>query len=586
MEAQDTQPSTSSLLRPRIGVFFVILLIAAVPLLPAFFTRLYPATHESFRYEQLTVLFADAIRNGYVYPRWLPDLHGGHGYPTFVFYQPLIFWVSAAVSTLPIGPSYWMYGADYVFFALGAAGAYRLARLFVCRTNALAMSLLFLLTPYTFVNLYIRGDHSELASMLLGPWPLWAMILMKRRFDAGTRFWPIAIAGAVSLAGIIMAHPATALLAAPLFGFICLAQVFATKAQDRKRWAMVSCAVAGLTLAISSPYWFPVWQCAPFVHLDRVAEGYFQPSQHCVPLRELLTNRWTFGVSMGGELQDAMVTPLGLIQLIFAIAGVVAGWRNPWVRAVGIGYLALLALLHPISSRFWALEHNPLQAIQFPWRLLALTATVQMFLAMMLLARFRRPWLGALMVLVAAGWQWQMFRTSPVPNRVGDSKAFVTWTQANEIIDESIRTITSRSQTFAGVNEFDPVWIVLQPAPRGTLPTISSLEPVEYLPEHSKHRIAARVTVAKDTGVRLEQFYFPGWRVEVNGTVIPDDELRAAVTDDGRMIIPIPAGTNELRAWYAGPPLGALRLSFAAIVAAVCVLVLRQNDRMRLPDIA
>jgi hypothetical protein len=564
-------------------VILALLLIAMVPLLPAIFTLNYPANHESFRYEQLTALFARAISHGFLYPRWLPDLAGGHGYPTFVFYQPLVFWVSAAVSALGIGPSKWMYVADYVFFVIGAAGTYRLARLYIDRIASLAVSLLFLLTPYLFVNLYIRGDHSELASSLLGTWVLWAMILAKRRFDARQRFWLVAIVGAIALAMIIMAHPATALIATPTFGFICIAQVLATRSEDRRRWAIVSCAIAALTLAVSSPYWFCVWQCGPFVHLDRIAEGYFQPHLHNVPVGPLLSGHWSFGVSHGGELMDAMATPLGLVQLLMAIAGVIAGWRNPWVRAVGLAYLGLLFLILPLSRGFWAIEHNPLRSIQFPWRLLAVTASVQVFFVVALLARIRQRWLPIVLIAAAAGWQWQMFRTAPVPNRVGDSQAFLTWQQADEILGVNIAGLAGRDQTFAGVNEFDPKWMLVRPVPRGDKPLITSLDPVEYLPGHSEHRIAARIVAQKETGVRLNQFYFPGWHVEVNGAEISDEELRAAATEDGRMLIPVPAGTSEIRAWYAGPPLAMFRLASAIVIAMGSILVLRRNQRVSPP---
>lgn len=42
--------------------------------------------------------FADQIRGGVLYPRWLPDSFDGLGGPAFYFYAPVSFWVDALLS--------------------------------------------------------------------------------------------------------------------------------------------------------------------------------------------------------------------------------------------------------------------------------------------------------------------------------------------------------------------------------------------------------------------------------------------------------------------------------------------------------
>ena len=53
-----------------------------------------PDSHEHLRYPVLTLHFQDAFESGIFYPRWMPDLAGGYGYPTFLFYQPAFFYLS------------------------------------------------------------------------------------------------------------------------------------------------------------------------------------------------------------------------------------------------------------------------------------------------------------------------------------------------------------------------------------------------------------------------------------------------------------------------------------------------------------
>ncbi len=573
--------------RPRAFIALALLVIAIVPLLPVLFSPKYPATHESFRYEELTMLFKDSIAHGHLYPRWLPDLAGGHGYPTFVFYQPLVFYVGSLVSLLPVAASKWMFGVDYVFFVVGVSGAYRLARIDLPHIASLAASGLFILTPYVFVNLNIRADHSELASMMLLPWPLWAMIAMKQRFEARRPLMGVAAVGAVSLALLLCAHPATAMVAVPLLGAICALQCLSIRREARGRWILVSGCVCALALALASPYWLCVWQCRPFVHLDRISQSYFRAELHTVPVSRLLSNTWSFGVSAGSLGQASeMSLPIGSAHLLMAIAGAIIGRRNGWIRAAAVAYVLLILAILPVSAKFWEISSNPLRTIQFPWRLLAVLAPIQLLLILPLLRRFQQAWAPVVIIALVAGWQWQMFRVSPQPHRIDDRLVELSWREADEQIRGEVAALRESTTTFAGMNEFDPMWMRVPPEPRGNRPLITSLDKVEYLSDHSNYLISARITTARESGVLLEQLYFPGWQVEVNGNDIADEELRAATTDDGRMLIPVSAGTSTIRAWYAGPPLGAVRLSLAAMAALGAAGWLWRLDRRKLIDVS
>src|SRR5581483_8741598 len=38
--------------------------------------------------------FRNVFLHGWLYPRWLPELMKGNGYPTFLFYQPALFFLA------------------------------------------------------------------------------------------------------------------------------------------------------------------------------------------------------------------------------------------------------------------------------------------------------------------------------------------------------------------------------------------------------------------------------------------------------------------------------------------------------------
>ena len=51
----------------------------------------FPHTHEAVRYPALLLHFQAALADGVIYPRWLPDLYAGYGYPTLSFISPFSF---------------------------------------------------------------------------------------------------------------------------------------------------------------------------------------------------------------------------------------------------------------------------------------------------------------------------------------------------------------------------------------------------------------------------------------------------------------------------------------------------------------
>ena len=152
---------------PERAIPALLIALSLVPLSPLLVSGTWPVSHEISRYIVLLDGFRDAFLHGILYPRWLPDLFGGYGYPTFCFYQPGFFYAALPFSFLPGYPLVTMYLALLLLFSLGTVGIYKLCAELSGRTVGLLCAALFVLTPYLYVNLYVRGDLSELAAMLL-----------------------------------------------------------------------------------------------------------------------------------------------------------------------------------------------------------------------------------------------------------------------------------------------------------------------------------------------------------------------------------------------------------------------------------
>jgi hypothetical protein len=79
---------------------------------------------------------------------------------------------------------------------------------------------------------------------------------------------------------------------------------------------------------------------------------------------------------------------------------------------------------------------------------------------------------------------------------------------------------------------------------------------LELLPSHSPYHLKVRgITAAKPTTVVIDQFYYPGMRVLVNGRRLNTAEITDRLGNDGRMVVVLPASSNVvLEGYYDGPP--------------------------------
>lgn len=541
----------------------------------------FPKTHESYRYVMLAWHFTDALRDGVLYPRWLPALAGGYGYPTFVFYQPLFFYLAAAVGLVGgVSAAAACLLATWVAVVLGGLGAWLLGRRAggpVDGTAAgLATAALFLVTPYLYVNFYVRGDLSELLAMLLTPYPVAGMLAVRDRVraDEPVPLWlPVGLGGALAL--VVACHPATALIfttLAGLFGLGLLADARGAARQQLARW-YASAAVLGLSL--SAPYWATVFAMRNLVGDLHVVAAH--PDQHVVQLGQLLSLQWGFGDPTDTGPADAMSVSLGAVHGLAACAGLVAGRRDAVVRSAFAVYLLGCLLMLPVSQPLWRSLPAGLQLIQFPWRALSVTAVFQLVCVLGVRpwsARVPFAWVLAALALAAAivgGDQFQVNPETP-PTERGlatldaltqnlvqlEHRGFLTYANRNEFLPR-----TARFPMPAGPRDQGPL-VVVDPGS------------AQALPGSTEHHLRYRLVATAPGAAVIQQYFFPGWEVTLDGQPVDAATLTRTLTPDGRISVPLPhAGAYTLEAGYSGPPGWGLRWTLATLGCLLAIGAMR-----------
>lgn len=242
----------------------------------------------------------------------------------------------------------------------------------------------------------------------------------------------------MTVAAIILAHPAVALVFVPTYAIVVVTHAALTF--DRQHFLrLLRCfGVAWATgLAVSAPYWQAVWTMEQWVDMSKLTLGYYTASKHVVDIGQFFSNTWGFGVSREGP-GDGMSFQLGAPHFLLSLAGLALGWRRPVVRAAFGMYLGLILVMSIACRWLWDLPITPLQKIQFPWRLLAVTAAWQVLCIAAVGALWKRPWVWAALCVAAILWYQPQFSLPPktivlshelLRRRSGDLSQF--WKHAN-----------------------------------------------------------------------------------------------------------------------------------------------------------
>ncbi|CAA9262807.1 MAG: hypothetical protein AVDCRST_MAG77-2769 [uncultured Chloroflexi bacterium] len=355
------------------------------------------------------------IERGVWYPRWVPDMFMGYGYPLLNFYAPGFYYVAWGLGTLLRLDEWEQFRAGGTVAVLaGASGAFTLVYVLWRRAlPAILAALILVYQPYVFqINLFRRGDLPEALALALVCWLLLGILGQWRATTRGAQTGWFA-ATTLCAAALLLTHNLTALIGASLAGAWVVGLLWA-----RPRWERLArVAAAGLVaLALTAFFWLPAVGEGRLVHLDELwgtggldwrgwmvePTGYtdkdHKPGNRQTPYGWIDRNlQYPHQLIATPKISLAQVA-LALLSggaLLGAVAQRVRGSRHRAVHhdlprepyRLGVGRTAdvftghgPLAVLVPLGLACWYLtftvatpfwEHVPgLALFQFPWRML------------------------------------------------------------------------------------------------------------------------------------------------------------------------------------------------------------------------
>jgi len=559
---------------PYIWLVLAFSLFAVLPLAgPDYFFNAHDAPHTIFFLTE----FDAAIRDGVWYPGWATDQALGYGYPTFVLYPPLAYYVAEAFHLLGAAK---VVAIKWVW-ALATMGSglamYAYARHVMGRQRGLLAAVIYVYMPYHLVDIYVRADLVEYSAFVWMPLALLAF----HRLAEGMTARRIGLAG-LTYGALWMTHNPTGLLFTPLLAAYVLFRLLAERTTWRRRLAGAVASLGGavLGLGLAAALILPnLFERTYIVQEQWVRAGY-DYREHFVQPFHLLSSAW--GYAPGGPgTEGGMSLQLGAVPLLLGIVATVAAFRRPareralvWFFAVAT--LLLIFVMMPTSAPLW--EWLPIAAlVQFPWRLLALTSVSLAILSGLAVsrrelgaasskeqdARVYGPVLVLALVAIVGSFPYTRPQYTPIPENAEGPLLTIEF----ELTYTDMRGMTKWTKEFPTDSPLVEQYLAKIP-----LVTAEALAPDANIEMIRTGGASDELWVRspEGTALRFYTYYFPGWRVYVDGTRLPDEALRPE-GPYGLLTIDVPPGEHHVLLRWGDTP---LRLTGKILTLACLVLVL------------
>lgn len=542
-----------------LAVVWLLTLPAVMPLIQPTITRSADGLLHLYR----LVALDHAIRQGALFPRWLPDLAYGYGLPLFVFYAPLSYYVTQALNLLGLSHL----GAFNASFALAlllsGAGTYLFVKDELGSRAGVLAGVAYVYAPYQLFNILARGSLPAAWAGALFPFAFWSLGRLIRIGKPG--YLPLS---AVTCAAVLLSHNISSLLFLPLLIVYITVELIVRR--DRQATLRTGLAL-GLGLGLAAFFLVPAVIEKEFVQVQRaITSPDFDYHFNFVGLKDLF--------SLPHPANTGLINPnypftMGLVQVGLAAVGLIYGtfraidWRlsahNPEPESLNpkgdarrrgiltfvlLGLVGAVFMMLPVSVGVW--DRLPIIAfVQQPHRLLNLAALLVAVLVGASVAtlpgRLEVGWVwgGAVLIFVAAVPLLYPRYYDPLPTDPN-----LPGMMAYEHLSGAIGTTS--------FGEYLPIWVQQVPRESPLEPMYRAGGDIErldqaYLPENARiestfygfNQIELVIASEEPYQAVFHTFYFPGWAAWVDGQPVRLNP----VTERGLIGVGMPAGLHDLQ---------------------------------------
>ncbi|MBF0504438.1 MAG: glycosyltransferase family 39 protein [Candidatus Omnitrophica bacterium] len=477
-------------------VYLLLLTVLTIPLFQGLFSGQLIDGHDSMAGFIRAQSMSRYMGHGQFLVRWSPEINWGYGYPMFNFYPPFFSFISNLFFQLTHNMVFAINWACVLFWVLSGIGMFLLAREFWGDEGGMISALLYAYAPYHMIDLYVRGAFAEFSSFAFFPFILLSILRMSRKPNLG-----VFILGVCCIFGLSLTHNIMNMLFLPL-GIAYMLYLFFL--EKKYAWIVFAIGMFVIGLMMSSFFWLPAFLEKQYLNLNFLIGQRYDFHKNFVSLGDLfwpLNNKFMDRISFQVGVIHSLLC-LGTLVCFFKIFKINKQSGSGYVFFLIVGLIAVFFTL-PYSAFFWE-KISILRFIQFPWRILAIIVFIMSLLCGSLGVLFKNLLVKIFfIILVGLAVFFIYLGTSPRP--------------IFHIYEDTIENSLA-----LGEGEYTPKWIKVRPdkSPKrkfeivqgqGQLDEEISINPVRYV---------TKFHALEPSLLCFHTFYFPGWRVYVDGQAI------------------------------------------------------------------
>ena len=552
-------------------------------------------THDGhLHYHRVTALKV-AWQNGLYFPRWVPDLAFGYGFPFFFYREsiPLYLTLFPHLLGMPLPAAENLFYAACILF--GGFFTYQWVRDIAGMVPATVAAVAYMAAPYILIDALIRGNSPESMALAMVPLLLWSG---RRHMIGGRRRWFTIFV--ISFAIFSLSHNISLLIYTPVIFVYMLIVGW----QEKLDWRLVGWRlIPAFGLALGMTAWYTG---SALLEMDSVTLSLTTSNRN---------NSFAFNYTTLAEIfapvilsDPSLQNPplpirLGWIPSLLAMIGAVRllvlrrgsreqRWHG-WLMVAAAAVFIFMSL--PPSDWLWS--NLPLiKFVQFPWRFTGRAALPLAVLAGLAFANDCRVIDDSKML----GGRWlhpDEVRPSSLPSVMVSGFAVlavcllvleaVPYLYTRECREGPYPTVLDifeyeRNTGMVGVDPvggYFPVTVAVRPtetpleadyaagiAPQRfdttRLPAGAELISADY----GNNRATIQLQTDEPFTGRYLSFAYPGWKVSADGQMLditPSDP-------EGLITFQVPAGTQQLDIWFGWTTFRLL----LAIASILCLMLL------------
>lgn len=569
--------SFTNIIRKEVPIFVITIaaILVSLPMLvPGFYT-----VHDDQQIARL-YLFDKAIKGGQFPPRWVGELGFGFGYPLFIFYPPLVYFLAEIYHVLGLGL---IDSVKLVFFSsilFSAFAMYILVKELWGKLEALVAALFYMFLPYRALDVYVRGAMSESFSFVFLPLIIWSFY--KLRISNEKKY---IYTSSVFLALLMITHN---LIFLPFMLILPWFLTFLTIQKNNNTLKFIKYFLKSFILAfgLSAFFWLPAIIEKKYTIVDSLLLiNLASYNIHFVYPIQLWNWAWGYGGSASG-LTDGISFKIGKLHILLSLASVIISLaymllksQNQKVKQISfITFVFFLLFLFSafmttyFSKPLWDIL-TPLRYLQFPWRFLVFTGLFSSILAGAFIYFLKLPVLKLAAALIITSLilftNVKLFKPQTYRPDLTDESATKSEILRWDVSNSSFEYIPKGVPLYIGGLNTNLVDIQKKDTEHSLIEASSNMAKINilsYSPSKSEFTVSAPEPVKITAGI----FNFPGWIVSVNSQMVSvDDQNRLKL-----ITFNVPKGDNRVKIEFTNTPVRSLAnwISLGAIVLMLILL--------------